>query len=209
MSQLDLSEGTVGQPVRGRIGVVIEEHFDGHEFQRFNEFFPQHGYQVVYLSHLWDQPHLTFHANPHDGHISHKVRVTHEIAHSHPGDFAGVILIGGYAMDRLRYQTGMKPGEASQAPAVQFLRKAVVQPNLWIGTICHSLWLYCADPTLLMGRQVTCAHNIACDVVNAGGKLVYEGDQLADIAVDGHLISGRHPGVVEEFMHTFLQHLNS
>jgi len=39
-----------------------------------------------------------------------------------------------------------------------------------------------------------------CDVECAGGLLVYDGDQLIDTCVDGGLITGRHPGVVEAFM---------
>ena len=42
------SSGTVGQPIKGKIGVLIEDHFDMTEFRRFNEFFPAEGYQVVY-----------------------------------------------------------------------------------------------------------------------------------------------------------------
>ncbi len=29
--------------VKGKIGVLIEAHFDETEFRRFNEFFPAHG----------------------------------------------------------------------------------------------------------------------------------------------------------------------
>ena len=86
-------------------------------------------------------------------------------------DYAGLILIGGYAMDRLRYETQL--GETNQAPAVTLLRKAVSRMDnnqLAIGTICHSLWLFCAETNLLKGREVTCAHNIVCDVANAAAK---------------------------------------
>ena len=37
---------------KGKIGVLIEEHFDATEFRRFNEYFPAQGYEVEYLSHL-------------------------------------------------------------------------------------------------------------------------------------------------------------
>jgi putative intracellular protease/amidase len=75
--------------------------------------------------------------------------------------------------------------------------------RLPIGTICHSLWLFCAAPNLLAGRQVTCAHTLISGVGNSGGILVYDGKRLADIHVDGCLVTGRHPGVVEQFMATF------
>ena len=192
---------------KGKIAIVIEEHFDETEFHRFNDFFPSHGYEVEYVSNLWDQPSLTFKGNDHNA----EVRVTVDLTQVKPDDYAGVILIGGYAMDRLRYQTKLRPGQPNRSPAVEFLRQAVRamdQGRLLIGTICHSMWLFCADPSLLKGRNVTCAHNIVCDVENAGGTVVYENDETATTCIDGNLISGKHPGVVDEFMKIFLERLD-
>jgi protease I len=193
---------------KGKIGVLIEEHFDETEYRRFNEFFPEHGYEVEYVSHLWNQPSLTFQGNDH----TDKVTVTVEVNNVQPTDYAGIILIGGYAMDRLRYQVNAKPGQLNLSPAVQFLRKAVKfmdGSNLKIGTICHSLWLFCADRELIKNRKVTCAHNIICDVENAGGSIVYEGEETVPVYIHGNLISGKHPGVVEEFMQIFLEEIES
>lgn len=191
---------------QGKIGVLIEEHFDETEYFRFNEFFSKNGYEVDYISHLWNQEKLTFKGNDHQA----EAIVSLEVNNIELTDYKGIILIGGYAMDRLRYQPNPKPGQPNQAPAVEFLRKAVKamdEGNLKIGTICHSLWLFCADTELLKGRKITCAHNILCDVENAGGIIIYEGDETAATHIDGGLISGRHPGVVEEFMQVFLQEL--
>jgi putative intracellular protease/amidase len=189
--------------VKGKIGVLIEAHFDETEFRRFNEFFPAHGYEVEYITHLWGQDKLTFKGND----FTQEVTVSKEVSTVHLSDYTAIILIGGYAMDRLRYQEHPKPGRPNTAPSVEFLRKAVLAMDdgrMKIGTICHSLWLFCAAPETLNGRKVTCAHNIMGDVENAGGILVFNGDQLIDTYVDGNLISGRHPGVVEEFMPLFL-----
>ena len=188
---------------RGRIGVLIEAHFDETEFNRFNEVFPANGYELVYLSHLWDQPELTFTGNDNTAHVT----VSQELVGQDPRDYRAIILIGGYAMDRLRYQEHPREGVANSAPAVEFLRKAVAamdEGTIRIGTICHSLWLFCADPDLLKGRKVTCAHNIICDVENAGGDVVFEGDVTADLVIDGDLITGKHPGVVDQFMAAFV-----
>jgi protease I len=190
--------------VKGKIGVLIEEHFDEHEFRRFNEFFPAHDYEVEYMSHLWNQPQLTFKGNDHTTEVTVQVEVNQVT----PTDYKGIILVGGYAMDRLRYQQHPQPGQPNHAPGVEFLRRAVQamdNDDLPIGTICHGLWLFCADPDLLRGRKVTCAHNIICDVQNAGGVVMFEGDEAKDVYVDGRLISGRHPGVIEEFMDIFLR----
>ena len=192
--------------VKGKIGVLIEAHFDETEFRRFNEFFPAHGYEVEYITHLWGQDKLTFKGND----FTQEVTVTREVSDVKPADYKAIILIGGYAMDRLRYQEHPEPGRPNRAPAVEFLRraaKAMNNSNLKIGTICHSLWLFCAAPETLTGRKVTCAHNIMGDVENAGGTLVFYDDQLIDTYVDGNLITGRHPGVVEVFMKTFLEEI--
>ncbi len=191
---------------KGKIGVLIEDHFDRTEYVLFNEYFPTRGYEVEYLTHLWGQPSLTFSSNPDDGNLADVVKatVTTEVAQVSPADYKGILLIGAYATDRLRYQSTIAKGQKNQAPAVVFLRNAMATPGLKIGTICHSLWLLCADRDLLAGRKVTCAHNIVCDVENAGGEVVYEGDGTADLVVDGNLISGKHPAVTQQFMEAFV-----
>jgi len=192
--------------VKGKIGVLIEAHFDETEFRKFNEFFPAHGYEVEYISHLWGQDKLTFKGND----FTQEVTVTTEVSDVKPADYKAIILIGGYAADRLRYQEHPEPGRPNRAPAVVFLRRAVKAMNnshLKIGTISHALWLFCAAPETLTGRKVTCAHNIMGDVENAGGTLDYYDDQLIDTYVDGNLITGRHSGVVEAFMKTLLEEI--
>jgi protease I len=193
---------------KGKIAVLIEEHFDPTEFRRFNEYFPEHGYEVEYVSHLWGQPELHFGSNPENDQVEEHVTVRTELNNVDPSDYKGIILIGAYAMDRLRYQVKVKRGEKNQSPAVVFLRKAM-QQDAKVGTICHSMWLFCADSDLLAGRKVTCAHNIICDVENAGGEVVYDGDEAAELVIDGNVISGKHPGVVDQFMEAFVKEIES
>jgi protease I len=192
---------------KGKIGVLIEDHFDPTEFRRFNEYFPQRGYQVEYISHLWGQPALRFGSNPENNAVEEHVTVTTEVNNIDPADYKGIICIGAYAMDRLRYQTAIKKGQPNQAPAVAFLRKAVQTEGVKIGTICHGLWLLCADRELLRNRKVTCAHNIVCDVENAGAEVVYEGDETANLVIDGNFITGKHPAVVDAFMDAFVNEI--
>lgn len=192
---------------KGKIGVLIEEHFDQTEYRLFNDYFPKQGYEVEYISHLWGNAQLTFGSNPDNGYVEDHVVVTTEVNAVQPADYVGVIVIGAYASDRLRYQVSVKKGQKNQAPAVVFLRNAMATPGVKLGAICHSLWLFCADRDLLQGRQVTCAHNIVCDVENAGAEIVYEGDETAALVVDGNLITAKHPGVTEQFMATFIQEI--
>lgn len=186
-----------------KILVLIEEHYDETEFNVFNTFFPDHGVGVEYASYLWGNSFLEFEGND----KTSKVKVEICVSQVNLDDYKGLILIGGYAMDRLRYQPTLSGGPNS-APAVQLLRDAVKRMDagsLAIGTICHSLWLFCADPTLLRGRKVTCAHNIVCDVQNAGAELVVSNGETVETHADGNLITGRHPGAVDAFDELFLQ----
>jgi putative intracellular protease/amidase len=190
-----------------KILVLIEEHYDETEFNVFNSFFPAQGIEVNYASYLWGNPSLQFEGND----KTSKVEVDLCVSKVNLDDYKGLILIGGYAMDRLRYQSTLS-GSRNTAPAVELLREAVKKldsGHLAIGTICHSLWLFCADPSLLRGRKVTCAHNIVCDVENAGGKLVVTNGETVETHADGLLITGRHPGAVDAFNDLFLRTLQA
>lgn len=190
-----------------KIGVLIEEHFDQTEYRKFNKYFPERGYEVEYISHLWGNSELKFGSNPDNGEVEDHVIVTTEVNNIDPLDYKGIIAIGAYATDRLRYQVSVKKGQKNQAPAVVFLRKAMQTEDLKVGTICHGLWLFCADSDLIRGRKVTCAHNIICDVENAGGEVVYKEDATTDLVIDGNLITGKHPGVIDQFMVAFVEEI--
>ena len=193
--------------MKGKIAVLIEDHFDPTEYRKFNAYFSANGYEVEYISHLWGQKELHFGSNAENNKVEEIVTVSTEINDVLPTDYAGIILIGAYAMDRMRYQVKVKKNQKNQAPAVVFLRKAMTE-NVLVGTICHSLWLLCADKALLENRKVTCAHNIICDVENAGAQVIYtEDDETAELVIDGNLITGKHPGMVDQFMEVFLMEI--
>src|SRR5256714_12888541 len=101
---------------KGKIGVLIEAHFDETEFRRFNEFFPAHGYEFEYITHLGGQNKLTFKGND----FTQEVPVTREVSDVKRADYKAIILIGGYARDRLRSQEHPEPGRPTRAPAVEF-----------------------------------------------------------------------------------------
>ncbi len=190
---------------KGKIGVLVEDHFDENEYRRFRAYFPERQYSLDFLSRLWGADQLTFHGND----LTEQVTVTTDLSSVEPSDYKGIILIGAYAMDRLRYEETPEQGQENQSPAVTFLRKAMNTPGLKIGTICHSLWLFTAAPDLLRGREVTCAHNILYDVQNAGGTVMFDGQKTKDIHVDGNLISARHPDVVDHFMQVFVDEIEN
>ena len=63
--------------VTGKIGVLIESHFDETEFKRFNVFFPESGYEVEYLSNLWGNDKLVFDGNDLNAQVEVRAYVTH------------------------------------------------------------------------------------------------------------------------------------
>ena len=75
---------------------------------------------MKYISHLWGRQELHFDGNPDDGVSTERVTVTKEINDVDPAAYHGIICIGAYAMDRLRYQVNVRKGQKNQAPAVVF-----------------------------------------------------------------------------------------
>lgn len=194
---------------KGKIGVFIEDHFDMTEYRLFNKRFPASGYDLEYITNLWGNPTLQYGSNPDNGWVEEHLTVAKDVKDVSPSDYKGFLLIGAYATDRLRYSVKPEKGKPNDAPAVELLRKIMNTPGVKVGTICHSLWLLCADKALMNGRKVTCAHNIICDVENAGGDVQYGDDGTVGSVVDGDLISAKHPAFTDELIDLFLKEIES
>ncbi|NBO82323.1 MAG: thiamine biosynthesis protein ThiJ [Betaproteobacteria bacterium] len=194
---------------KGKIGVFIEEHFDMTEYRLFNRRFPAAGYDLEYMSNLWGNASLQFGSNPDNDWVEEHLIVTKDVKDVNPSDYKGFLLIGAYATDRLRYSVKPEKGKPNDAPAVELLRRINATPGVKIGTICHSLWLLCADRSLLEGRRVTCAHNIICDVENAGADVQYGDDGTVGSVVDGDLITAKHPAFTDELIDLFIQQIEA
>ena len=145
---------------KGKIGVFIEDHFDMTEYRIFNKRFPAAGFDLEYITNLWNCPTLQFGSNPDNGWVEEHITVSKDVKDVNPKDYKGFLLIGAYATDRMRYSVKPEKGKPNDAPAVELLRQINNAAGVKIGTICHSLWLLCADRSLLEGKKVTCAHNI-------------------------------------------------
>ena len=88
-------------------------------------------------------------------------------------DYKGIIIIGAYASDRLRYEVKPAAGLPNQAPAVEFIRRTVKSPGVKLGTICHSLWLLCADNALCAGRKVSRARTTLFPTCATRGRKLF------------------------------------
>jgi protease I len=83
------------------------------------------------------------------------------------------------------------------APAVQFFAKAMANPKIVKGLLCHGLWLLTPMPELLKGRRVICHEVVLADIVNAGAVYV---PSPTNIVVDGDLVTGRSGHDVHAFI---------
>jgi putative intracellular protease/amidase len=182
----------------------MEQHFDHDEWLAFQDFFHANGYVVDAVSHLWGQPELTFYANAVDGVVPSSCTVRLEVEQLDPRDYDAVLVIGGYAADRLRYEVSPIPGGECQSPAALFLAGAMAHSGTIVATLCHGVWLLTACPSLLTGRRLTCASNVLRDVENAGGEVVFESGQLAMVVIDVDLVTASHPDHLDAFLQAVL-----
>lgn len=193
-----------------KIAVLLDSHYDGTETSALQNFFPVRGFEVEFIGYLRGASEAVFFNN---NNPSETITVTKDIGDVDLLDYTGLIAVGGYAMDMIRYEPIIKEGPDGRPvelpKASEFAIAALRDPEITVGTICHSLWVFTPDPSALAGRTVTCGHNIIYDVLNAGARLAYDTTyrQLAGSWVDGNLVTGRHPFAVQEFMQTYYDEL--
>ena len=204
MSSIKTSQLPVPISAQHRVAVLMEQHFDHDEWLAFQEFFRANGYVVDAVSHLWGQPELTFYANAVDGVVPSSCTVQLEVEQLDSRNYDAVLVVGGYAADRLRYEVAPSPGGDCQSPAARFLASAMVNSGTIVATLCHGVWLLTACPSLLKGRRLTCASNVLRDVENAGGEVVFESGQLAPLVIDSDLVTASHPDHLDAFLHAVL-----
>lgn len=91
-------------------------------------------------------------------------------------DFDGILVVGGWAPDKLRRSEKI----------LELVRQADAAGKV-VGAICHGGWVP-ASAGILKGRTLTCTPGIKDDMMNAGATYVDE-----PCVVDGNLISARRP----------------
>jgi protease I len=92
------------------------------------------------------------------------------------GGFDGILVVGGWAPDKLR----------RSEKVLELVREADGAGKL-LGVICHGGWVP-ASAGVLKGRTMTCTPGIKDDVINAGATYVDE-----PVVVDGNLVTARRP----------------
>lgn len=186
-----------------KIAVLVETEFIPEEIAAYQTRFAELGATVHFMSRLWGNPSTRFISDVDDlGESLQYLDVNIDFQNVNLDDYAAVIMAANYTSVRLRYfeppqGQPINPEQTRTAPAVQFFAKAMANPKIVKGLLCHGLWLLTPMPELLKGRRVICHEVVLADITNAGA--IYE-PSPTNIVVDGDMVTGRSGHDVNAFI---------
>lgn len=157
----------------GKVAILVEDNYEDHELWYPYYRLREAGYETLLVA-------------PHQGVYTSKAGYPASAklvaAAVRPEDYAGVVVPGGYAPDRLRRYKDV----------LEFVRLMDEQGKL-VGAICHAGWVL-VSAGVLHGRRVTSFFSIKDDMVNAGAEWVDE-----EAVVDRNLVTSRYPADLPAF----------
>ena len=186
-----------------KIAVLVETEFIPEEIEAYQKRFAELGATVHLMSRLWGQESAHFVSDVDAvGKSLQYLDVNIDFQNVDINDYAAVIMSANYTSVRLRYfqppeGQPISPEQVRTAPAVQFFAKAMTNPKIIKGLLCHGLWLLTPMPELLKGRKVICHEVVLADIANAGAVYV---PSPTNIVVDGDLVTGRSGQDVHAFI---------
>ncbi|MFN6559502.1 MAG: DJ-1/PfpI family protein [Nostoc sp. ChiSLP01] len=185
-----------------KIAILLESEFIPEEIEAYQKRFSELQATVHLMSRLWNQPSVRFFSDEDTGNTPRTIDVNIDFQNVDVNDYAAVIMTANYTSVRLRYfepPTGqpISGEQVRTSPAVQFYAKAMANPKIIKGALCHGLWILTPIPELLKGRQVICHEVVLADIINAGA--VYTTSPTG-VVVDGDLVTGRSKHEVEPFI---------
>jgi protease I len=186
-----------------KIAVLVETEFIPEEIEAYQKRFAELGATVHLMSRLWGQESAHFVSDVDAvGKPLQYLDVNIDFQKVDINDYAAVIMSANYTSVRLRYfqppeGQPISPEQVRTAPAVQFFAKAMRNPKIIKGLLCHGLWLLTPMPELLKGRKVICHEVVLADIANAGAVYV---PSPTNIVVDGDLVTGRSGQDVHAFI---------
>jgi putative intracellular protease/amidase len=203
-----------------KVAVLVESEFIPEEIEAYQTRFAEYGATVHLMSRLWDQAKQTFVSDvQHAGETPKILEVDIDFQTVNVDDYAAVIMAANYTSVRLRYfeppndaqghPLPIAPEMARTAPAVRFFGRAMRNPRIVKGALCHALWLLTPMPELLAGRRVICHQVVLADVINAGaiyvsptanGQPPTTWQPAPGVVVDGDFVTGRSALEVHPFV---------
>ncbi len=194
-------------PLTGKkIAVLVESQYVPGEIEAYRYGFGALGAEVHFMSRLWGNERLTFVGEVEQtGQTPQTLEVSIDFQSVKLEDYAAVIMAANYTSVRLRYFASpegqpVSPEMGRTAPAVEFFARAMQNPRIVKGPLCHGLWILTPNPELLKGRRVICHEVVLADVLNCGAIYVPQDAQNGGVVVDGDLVTGRSWHEVEPFI---------
>lgn len=186
-----------------KIAVLVETKFIPEEIEAYQKRFTELGGTVHLISRLWGNESIRFVSDVDE--VAESLQyldVNIDFQNVDINDYAAVIMTASYTSVRLRYfqppeGQPISPEQTRIAPAVQLFAKAMANPKIIKGLLCHGLWILTPMPELLKGRKVICHEVVLADIVNAGAVYV---PSPSNIVVDGDMVTGRRGADVEAFI---------
>ena len=195
------------RPLEGKkIAVLVESQYIPGEIEAYRYGFGALGAEVHFMSRLWGNERLTFVGEVEQAaQTPQTLEVGIDLQNVKLEDYAAVIMAANYTSVRLRYfdppsGQAVSPEMTRSAPAVQFFARAMQNPRIVKGPLCHGLWILTPNPELLKGRKVICHEVVLADVLNCGAIYVPQDAQNGGVVVDGDLVTGHDWHVVRPFI---------
>lgn len=185
-----------------KIAVLLESEFIPEEIEAYQKRFSELKATVHLMSRLWGNPSVHFFSDEDTGNTPRTIEVNIDFQHVDVNDYAAVIMSANYTSVRLRYFQP-SPGipisgeQVRTSPAVQFYAKAMANPKIVKGALCHGLWIVTPMPELLRERRVICHEVVLADIINAGAVYV---PSPSGVVVDSDLVTARSKHEVEPFI---------
>ncbi len=158
-------------------GIILAE--DG--FEDLELFYPYHrlkeeGIEMFIVS---SQSEIT-------GKRGYKIKANLRYENVNPNEFDILVIPGGKSPERVRLNSD----------ALDIVRHYFSE-NKPVAIICHGVQVL-ISAGVVKGRKIACWYGVKDDLIAAGGEFV------DGVAVDGNIVSARHPGDLAEWMKKFI-----
>lgn len=192
-----------------KIAILVENEFIPEEIEVYQKRFSELRATVHFMSRLWGHPRVSFYSDAEQGETPKTLEVQIDFQDVDLNDYAAVIMAANYTSVRLRYfepppGESISPEQVRSSPAVQFFAKAMADPKIVKGALCHGLWILTPRPDLLQGRRVICHEVVLADILNAGATYV---PSATGVVVDGDLVTGRSKNEVYSFVEAIAEQI--
>lgn len=118
------------------------------------------------------------------------VDVDLDCEHISSNDYAGIVVPGGWAPDKLR-----------RYRSILNLVKGFADEGKLLATICHGGWVF-ISAKVADGYKMTCVNAIIDDIENAGATYID-----SEVVVDRNMITSRTPKDLPSFMKAIIDYL--